>query len=180
MRNAFGRAARAARFENLLRPHVRALYQAAFRYLRDPDDAEDLVQDVLAKLYGRVDELERIEALRPWLLRVLYRQCIDTLRKRGRAPETVADEEAMLGTVDPDADPARAVARDQTNRALAAVLAALTEEQRVLLDLHLVQGFTLPELAEVFGAPLGTLKARVHRLKAELRKRLLDATIAAD
>jgi RNA polymerase sigma factor (sigma-70 family) len=171
---------RAQRFEALVRPHVGSMYQAALKYLRDPHDAEDLVQDVLEKLYPRLRDLERVEALRPWLLRVLYRQYVDLLRKRSRMPGVAADETALLSVADPAAGPERMAADAQNGERLRAALELLTDEQRLLLDLHLAQGYTLEELTRVFDAPLGTLKARVHRLRARIRSQLVDATFSSD
>ncbi|TNF35939.1 MAG: RNA polymerase sigma factor, partial [Gammaproteobacteria bacterium] len=57
-------------FELLLRPHLRRLYNLAYRFSGNRDDAEDLVQDVLLKLFPRLHEMQAIEKLGPWLARV--------------------------------------------------------------------------------------------------------------
>jgi sigma-70-like protein len=62
----------ALNFEDLLRPQVEYLYRLAWRFTGSVADAEDLVQDVLIKLFPRTQELLEIEKLRPWLARVLY------------------------------------------------------------------------------------------------------------
>src|SRR5947207_13761729 len=73
-------------FEGLLRPQVEYLYRLAWRFTGSVADAEDLVQDVLIKLFPRTRELLEIEKLRPWLARVLYNQYVDSVRKRARSP----------------------------------------------------------------------------------------------
>ena len=90
-----GGNARADRFAELVLPHVSALHRAAYRLLRNADDAEDAVQDVLTKLFPKVDTLEAIDALRPWLLRVLRRHCIDVLRRRGFGEELLAARQKL-------------------------------------------------------------------------------------
>ena len=72
----------ALNFEDLLRPQVEYLYRLAWRFTGSVADAEDLVQDVLIKLFPRTQELLDIEKLRPWLARVLYHQYIDSVRQR--------------------------------------------------------------------------------------------------
>ncbi len=62
-------SSRKTRFEALLRPHFDALYAAACRMTLSPVDAEDLVQDVALKAFEKLDELERIEFPRAWLLK---------------------------------------------------------------------------------------------------------------
>src|SRR6266850_6068124 len=76
----------ALNFEDLLRPQVEYLYRLAWRFTGSVADAEDLVQDVLIKLFPRTRELLEIERLRPWLARVLYRQFVDSIRKQARSP----------------------------------------------------------------------------------------------
>ena len=72
-------------FEDLLRPQVEYLYRLAWRFTGSVADAEDLVQDVLTKLFPRTQELLEIERLRPWLARVLYNQYVDSVRQRSRS-----------------------------------------------------------------------------------------------
>src|SRR6266702_5499255 len=73
-------------FEDLLRPQVEYLYRLAWRFTGSVADAEDLVQDVLIKLFPRTQELLEIEKLRPWLARVLYNQFVDSVRRHARSP----------------------------------------------------------------------------------------------
>src|SRR5258706_11531281 len=84
----------ALNFEDLLRPQVEYLYRLAWRFTGSVADAEDLVQDVLIKLFPRTQELLEIEKLRPWLARVLYNQFVDSVRRQARSPvvELVTDE----------------------------------------------------------------------------------------
>src|SRR3989442_7239962 len=83
----FRRARRTeSNFEDLLRPQVEYLYRLAWRFTGSVADAEDLVQDVLVKLFPRTQELLGIERLRPWLARVLYNQYVDSVRQRSRSP----------------------------------------------------------------------------------------------
>ena len=73
-------------FEDLVRPHVEYLYRLAWRFTASVPDAEDLIQDVLLKLYPRTEEMLGIQRLRPWLARVLYHQYVDSVRRRARSP----------------------------------------------------------------------------------------------
>src|SRR5947209_18959867 len=73
-------------FEDLLRPQVDYLYRLAWRFTGSVADAEDLVQDVLIKLYPRTPELLGIQRLRPWLAGVRYHRYVDSGRQRGRSP----------------------------------------------------------------------------------------------
>src|SRR2546427_11926419 len=92
----------ALNFEDLLRPQVEYLYRLAWRFTGSVADAEDLVQDVLLKLYPRTRQLVDIERLRPWLARVLYREDVDLVRQRARSPiaDLAADAEGEANPLD--------------------------------------------------------------------------------
>ncbi|HYW03269.1 MAG TPA: RNA polymerase sigma factor [Gammaproteobacteria bacterium] len=176
-------------FEALLRPHIPALYRFAFHLAGNQDDAEDLVQDLLLRLYPRRDELAGIDKLRPWLARVLYRLHIDRGRRQRRSPVVYA--EIGGGPRDPDADsdggwsvpepasedpaddPEASLERRDDSASLQQALARLSEDHRTVLLLHDVEGFTLAEIETTLEVPVGTLKSRLHRARARLRG-LLD------
>src|SRR5215510_12241351 len=79
-------------FDDLMRPQVEYLYRLAWRFTANVADAEDLVQDVLLKLFPRTQEMLAIQKLRLWLARVLYHQYVDSVRQRARSPALVVVE----------------------------------------------------------------------------------------
>ena len=79
------------RFTELMRPHFDALYIAAQRMTTSAADAEDLVQDVCLKAHMHIDELEKVEFQRAWLLKILYHRFIDIQRTRERSPVDMAE-----------------------------------------------------------------------------------------
>jgi RNA polymerase sigma factor (sigma-70 family) len=164
-------AAQSKRFDALVRPHTLALYQLAYRLLRNRADAEDLVQDVLLKLYPRTGEMAKLRDLRPWLLRVVYNQFVDTLRKRRRSSATVSDGDGP-DLADPAPGPEQQVSAAQGADRVRDALGQLNENQRLLVGLHLVDGYTLDEVAQLLDVPIGTLKSRLHRTRAQLMRLL--------
>ena len=164
-------AAQSKRFEGLVRPHVLSLYQFAYRLLRNRADAEDLVQDVLAKLYPRTNEMTQVRDLRQWLMRVVYHQFVDVIRRRSRTPATLA-EANYLEIADPTQEPEHQVRAAQLSERVRWAVNRLRRDQQLLVGLHLIDGFTLEEVAQMLDVPLGTLKSRLHRTRAELKKLL--------
>jgi RNA polymerase sigma-70 factor (ECF subfamily) len=165
-------------FDRLLRPHVPVLYRSAYRWTGDIDRAEDLVQDTLVRLFPRMSELRSIEQLRPWVLRVMYRIFIDQLRRErsspvefGREPEDEEENESELEIT--AEEPALLVEQQLTQEKILAAWSRLSEEHRVVLSLHEIEGYTLVELAPIVDAPIGTLKSRLHRARARLRELLV-------
>ncbi len=139
-------------FEDLLRPQVEYLYRLAWRFTGSVADAEDLVQDVLIKLFPRTQELLEIERLRPWLARVLYNQYVDSVRQRARSPivELVTGGENEDNPLDalptgkdgPEENAERTGQRERILRALD----RLNPEQRAVVAMHDVEGYSLEEL----------------------------------
>ncbi|WP_218042888.1 RNA polymerase sigma factor [Steroidobacter gossypii] len=169
----------AAEFDHLLRPHVPALYRAAFRWTGAVDRAEDLVQELLVRLFPKLDELRRLDRIRPWALRVMYRIFVDQVRRERSSPvQFVADAPADSGEddgqeyIDPSAGPAELMERELTQERVLAAWESLGEEHRVVLSMHDIEDYSLPELSQIMDVPLGTLKSRLHRARARLRELL--------
>ena len=161
-------------FDELVRPHIGYLYRLAYRFCGNREDAEDLVQDLLTKLYPRRKELEKVEKLRPWLVTSLYRMFVDGTRRQKRSPlELIDNEVAFYETAaNSDVTPDQDLAEDQRIDNIQAAFQRLTEEHRVLMTLHDIEGYRLVELQEMLGVPVGTLKSRIHRARARMRAML--------
>lgn len=172
-------------FADLVRPHLKPLYRLAYRLTGNVHDAEDLFQDLLLKVYARLDELHRVEKRRAWLARVLYTLFIDGQRRAARSPlhlvvDNADGEETPLQERPPDAlhgnEPEAAALRDAEQQRLLRALERLSEEQRTILMLADVEGFTLSEMETILDSPRGTLKSRLHRARARLRELLNPRT----
>ncbi len=160
-------------FEDLVGPHIDHLYRLSYRFTGSREDAEDLVQDLLVKLYPRQAEIESIERLRPWLARVLYRLFIDRVRQAGRSVlSVVEDSEEPDDQIDSGISTEELVEGALTQERLQESFSLLNEDQRILLALHDIEGYTLTELVDVLDAPLGTLKSRLNRSRTKLREHL--------
>jgi RNA polymerase sigma-70 factor (ECF subfamily) len=170
----------AAEFDRLLREHIPALYRSAYRWTGTVDQAEDLVQELLTRLYPRLDELRELDRVKPWVLRVMYRIFVDQLRRQRNSPvqfglDAESDEDGEQGgwaATDQD-EPEILVDKQLTQERIAAAWAELREEHRVVLSMHDIEEYSLVEIAAITDTPIGTLKSRVHRARARLRD-LLD------
>ena len=174
----------AAEFDHLLREHVPALYRSAYRWTGAVDRAEDLVQELLIRLYPKLDELRGLERIRPWALRVMYRMFVDQVRRERSSPvqfgtdltDDGGDEEAQE-LIDSSAGPAELLEQHLTQERVLAMWERLSEEHRVVLSMHDIEDYSLPELAQIMDVPLGTLKSRLHRARAKLRELLATERI---
>jgi RNA polymerase sigma factor (sigma-70 family) len=175
LRPTQSRDRRAADFDRLLREHIPALYRQAYRWTGAADQAEDLVQDLLLRLYPRLDELRGLDQVKPWALRVMYRIFVDQLRRQRNSPVRFG-REAEHDDLDEDAttlvdenEPDILVDREIEQGRIVAVWSELSEEHRIVLSMHDIEEYSLVEIAALTDTPVGTLKSRVHRARARLR-----------
>jgi RNA polymerase sigma-70 factor (ECF subfamily) len=168
-----------ASFESLLKPHLDRLYRLAFRLASQKAEAEDLFQDVLIKVYPRLDELIGIEEPGSWLCRVMYNHFIDNRRRFARQRLVAVSEGSLpegqgIDNMPGDLDPAIDADRRDDIKRLDNALGKLSEEHRLVVLLHDTEGYKLIEIEELTGTPVGTLKSRLHRARARLRD-ILDS-----
>jgi RNA polymerase sigma-70 factor (ECF subfamily) len=166
-------------FDSLVRPHLEYLYRLAYRFCGKREDAEDLVQDLLVKLYPRYDELVKVEKLRPWLVTSMYRMFVDGVRRQNRSPlELISDEAAFYDTVAGEAnEPDEMLLSHQRLDLIQEAFKRLSDDHRSLLTLHDMEGYRLVELEKMLEVPIGTLKSRIHRARARMRELLVDGTL---
>ena len=161
-------------FDALIKPHLDRLYRLSFRLAGNKAEAEDLFQDVLTKIFPRLDELIDVEEPGSWLCRVMYNQFIDDRRRYARQRLVAVSEsslpgkslEELPGQLDPVVDAERLDNIMRLDRALS----ELSDEHRLVVLLHDSEGYKLSEIQEVTGTPIGTLKSRLHRARARLRE----------
>ena len=169
------------RFTSILSPRLDRLYRLSFRLTNRRADAEDLLQDVLTKLFEQRRELSSIRDLAPYLGRVLYNHFIDDRRRYGRQPLRLADSTAALDALVDEGGPESGAVQLQQRRGLERALARLSEEHRIVVLLADAEGYSLPEIESLTEVPVGTLKSRLHRARSRLRELLAEhGTFSSD
>ena len=161
-------------FETLITPHIPALYKTAYRLTGGKEASEDLVQAVLTKLYPQTADMQTVEMLGPWLKKVLYRHFIDETRKHSRRPESrlSGSEDDLSALKSPDANPEKMAELSEIRENLHAALNTLEKHDRLIIVMHLAEGYTLAEMAEIFNMPSETLKTKLRRAKVKVKKYL--------
>jgi RNA polymerase sigma-70 factor (ECF subfamily) len=152
-------------FGMLVERHQRRVYNLAYRMLGRPEDAADAAQEVFVICFRKLGSFRGRSAFTTWMHRVAINVCHDALRRRSR--EMVTDEGEVEPPPGPDHAEASAAAVD-VHRALQRV----PDDFRTVLVLHDVQGVPYEAIAEALGAPIGTVKSRLHRGRVALAREL--------
>ena len=146
------------------------LYQRALRLLGDAGEAEDVVQDVLARGWQQRDRILGLDNPPAWLMRMTHNRAIDELRARAvrRRRETAAAPADRDGRT-----PYRLLATDDALRRVHRLLEELPPDHQRVLRLREAEGLTYAEIAARTGLTLAQVKTNLHRGRTKLRALLL-------
>lgn len=168
------------RFTQDALPLLDQLYGAAMKMTRNPQDAQDLVQETYLKAFAAFESFTEGTNLKAWLYRILTNSYINTYRKKQREPYLGVVEELedwqLGGAESTTAMSARSAEAEAIDRApdsvVTTALNELPEDFRIAVYLADVEGFSYQEIADIAEVPIGTVMSRLHRGRARLRKAL--------
>lgn len=168
-----------AAYAALLRQVIPMLRAVARRRIRDAAEAEDALQDTLLTVHQLRASYDPERPIRPWLVAICERRCIDRLRRRGRRQnrETAIDglEHVLAASGTPGTDGEGRVAAAQ----LHAAIADLPQSQRVALRLAKLEDLPLADASARSGLSVGALKVATHRALRTLRRRMVEMDAVA-
>jgi RNA polymerase sigma-70 factor (ECF subfamily) len=167
----------AQRFHDAALPHLDAVYTLARHLLRNPADAEDAVQECYLRAFRHFDGF-RGTVIKPWLLAILRNVCRAEYARRAELAdaEIVNNENAALLWVEAQDSPETAALRQIETQAMQRLVEALPDPYRETLVLRELNDLSYREIADVIGAPVGTVMSRLARARSLLR----DAWIVAE
>jgi RNA polymerase sigma-70 factor, ECF subfamily len=156
-------------------------YNVAYRIVQSRETAADAVQDSFMKALRALPSFHG-DSLKAWLLRIVINTCYDLLRRERRLPlEALTDESAYEDDaqpthqpVDPQESPQAFAERSELHTQIELGLRILPSEQRVVLMLYDMQGYSYEEISEITQMPLGTVKSRLNRARLKLRDYLVQ------
>lgn len=175
---------RMRRFHEAALPHLNDLYTLARYLMRNPDDAEDAVQDCYLRGLRYFDSY-RGPAMKPWLLAILRNICLSEFTRRGKhEPVTEYCDDEMLGEQmakwqEPQASPESVLVAQQDAATIRRLVEALPSPFREVIVLREMNELSYKEIAAVERVPVGTVMSRLARARAMLRSawEVAEATV---
>jgi RNA polymerase sigma-70 factor, ECF subfamily len=161
-------------FEELVRRHQQRIFGLVNGILRRREDVEDVVQQVFLKAYVSLRRFDMRAAFSTWLYKIAVNECWDYLRKKKVRPlayESDMSEEQVSrldGIASAERPPQGPEERTQVMELLEQLLGKLPEQDRQLLVLKEIEGFSVQELAEMLDLNVNTVKVRLFRARGRL------------
>lgn len=157
-------------FNRLVLAYQQTIYNLAFRMLGEAEAAADITQEAFISAFRSLASF-RDGSFKGWLLRIATNACYDQLRQRRRHPLSSLEDlvEVVEKLPSPEAGPDEYALRRELADEIQRGLATLPPEQRVVVIMSDVQGFSYEDIAQATNTSLGTVKSRLSRGRAHLR-----------
>lgn len=148
------------------------IYRYVLSLVKNPAEAEDLTQDTFLRAYRHGDSLRDPEAVRGWLYRIATHVCLDRLRQRKPLISLDGEEgEARVAPpVSQSPSPLDVSERKETSACVQRCLDFLPDKYRAVILLHEAHSLTAPEIADLLGVTVTTVKIRLHRARRGLQQ----------
>jgi RNA polymerase sigma factor (sigma-70 family) len=169
------RAGRLDAFETLVRRHQGVAYRVALR-LVGPDDADDVTQDAFLRAFHRLGGYRGEGSFRAWVLQIVRNTALNAIEARRVEPHEGIGELVDAKRADSPRTPVDQLEARERRQRLEAKVRLLPPAQRTVLVLRDIEGFSYEEVATATETPLGSVKGRLHRARAELIRILRENT----
>jgi RNA polymerase sigma-70 factor (ECF subfamily) len=161
----------------LMERHGRRVYRIALSYLRNPDEANDVVQETFVKVFQHAARWDAATEAVPWLMRIAVNQSIDQYRRGKRrgvyhTPLSEGDHDQTIA--DETASPEQRAHGGELGERISRAVKTLPESQRAVFVLRHYDGMSLEEISAALNLSLGTVKSSLHRAIHRLRDRLAE------
>lgn len=162
----------AAAWRELLRRFSPMVYRLSVRMVGSGGQADDACQDTFLRVHRSIANFDPTRPLKPWIARIAHNVCLRMLERPGvQVPEP--GWEASAPAI--ESGPEDHAARSEASELLVDALDTLSAQDRALVVMRYREGLSIAEASEVSGLPVNTVKTRLHRARAALRKLLAPA-----
>ena len=170
-------------FNELMQAYGRTVFNIGLRMLRDRDDASDMTQETMLKVYRALPRFRGDSAFSTWIYRIMVNTCRDFMRAASRRREVPfsdlsaeENDQPVFEAADSAAQPERLYIEGEDQQYLISLIEGLSPAYRLVIAMRELGGLSYQEIAAAGNISVGTVKSRLSRARAALRERvLLDA-----
>jgi RNA polymerase sigma-70 factor (ECF subfamily) len=163
-------------FEILVEGHQKRIYNIALKMLGNKDDAMELSQEALIKIYKSIKKFKEESSLSTWIYRITTNVCLDYLRKMKNKKTYSIDEtldldegEVNIQIVDNSNRPDKIFEQKETREMIKKSINQLSVDQRMVVILKDIEGYSYEEISNYLKVPVGTVKSRINRARILLK-----------
>ncbi|TIL33638.1 MAG: RNA polymerase sigma factor [Mesorhizobium sp.] len=163
-------------FHTIIKMHNQRLYRIARSVVRNDSEAEDIVQEAYVRAFAQLGDFRGESSLATWLSRIVINEALGRLRKRRRTvamPQNL-QAEIIKFPLNPSDDPERMMAQRQILELVERATDRLPDVYRTVFVARVIEGLSIDETAELLDVRPETVKTRLHRARALVRKALAD------
>ncbi|MFA5022752.1 MAG: RNA polymerase sigma factor [Candidatus Paceibacterota bacterium] len=166
--------------EDIVKEYLAPIYRFAYRLVGNENDASDIAQEVMVKVWKNLGKYDPAQELKPWLFKIARNTSIDWLRRRRQIPFSALDSVDEEGgaksfadnVVDLELLPDEIFAQAEIKEKFKQALEKLPLNERVIVSLHLEEGLTFDEISKIEDRSLNTVKSAYRRSLVKLRANL--------
>lgn len=169
-----------AAYDELVRVYHASIFHVAYRMLGDSNEAADAVQEIFLKVFRNIQRFRGDSTLKTWIYRIAFSEILNRLRwwkRRFRSSTVSLDDDRdgrgqVFHLIAPDPSPLHVLESKEREHAIQQALTKLSGEHRSIVILRDIEGFSYSEIAEILGISSGTVKSRLARARADMKKTL--------
>ncbi len=164
-------------FEALIAEHQQNIFSIAYRMAKNRDDAEDMTQEILVKIFKNLKKFKGDSKFSTWIYRVATNTCLDEIQKRNRHQTYSLDKEleteagSLVGEIrDETPTPEEHLEQKTVQMAVREAISRLGDDHKKVLILRDLQGMSYEEIGRILQCSEGTVKSRLSRARQTLKK----------
>ncbi len=156
-------------FRDFVKANQNKIFRFAMRLVNREEEAKDIVQDVLIKIWDRREEIPKIENIDGWMFTVTRNLCIDRIRAR----KDHLDVHSQVQVVDKSDTPHDMTSKSQLMTMMRKLIDEMPEKQKMVIQLRDIDGLSYDEIAGTLNIPLAQVKVNLHRARLSLKEKII-------
>ncbi|WP_250277866.1 RNA polymerase sigma factor [[Clostridium] colinum] len=163
-------------FSNIIDKYEKMIYNLAYRIFNNVSDAEDITQETFIKIYKNLYKCEGKQSIKTWIYTIAYNTCIDEVRKRKGKNNISLDMEIdgkdnsfSLDFPSNEPTPENYLIQKEGILEIEQAINSLNEDNKALIFLRDIKGFSYNEISEIMGLNIGTVKSKLNRARNTLK-----------